>query len=53
MSDFYPYWLIQRTATQPPVEFSSLILEPNRLQGRGRPRDALGGALREAESSTR
>jgi len=45
--------LIQRTATQPPLELNSLILEPNRLQGRGRPRGALGGASREAESSTR
>ena len=40
MSDFHPHWLIQRTATQPSLEPNSLVLEPNRLQGRGRPRGA-------------
>jgi hypothetical protein len=53
VSDFHPYWLIQRVAVQPTQAPNSLILEPDRLQGRGRPRGALGGASREAESSTR
>jgi hypothetical protein len=45
--------LIQYIVTQPSIKLNLLILEPNRLQGKSRPRGVLKNTLRETKSSTR
>ncbi|KAI0999136.1 hypothetical protein K3495_g9056 [Podosphaera aphanis] len=51
-TDMHPHWWFKRDVTQN-INMGIDILHPEIISTRGRPRDALGGVSREAESSTR
>ena len=57
LGDIHRHWYYNRisNALEPSVTLSTLrpVLNPVRIQGKGRPRGALGGVTRIAESSTR
>jgi hypothetical protein len=57
LEDIHAHWLVHKPAQNGFVQFSplpdSLILEPLRIKGKGRPKGALGSVSREPQWSTR
>lgn len=55
--DIHPHWFIRRSDNsvypQAALPATSMVLEPLRLRGKGRPKGALGGVSRVPKSSTR